>query len=104
MRHILTWIVRQVGELHRLAVHAVWNATERHVDLNCISDVLLLIRRRLEDDGDLPMDIGLRKLGLGLPVSETEDDLDVICCVQSHGHMQAILIKHNNSDNTEKHS
>lgn len=98
MCHVLTWIVRQVGELHRLTVHAVWNATERHVNLDLFSNVLLLIRRRLEDNGDLPMHVSLCKLSLSLPVAQTEDDLDVVCGIPSHRHMHAILFKYINSD------
>lgn len=91
---MLTWIVRQVGELHRLAVHSVRDAAESHVDLDLFGDVLLLIRWRLEDDGDLPVHVGLCKLGLGLPVSQTEDDLDVICGIPSDN-KHAILFTYN---------
>ena len=74
----LTWVGGQVGEPHGLAVHAVRDAAEHHVHGELLADVLVAVRRRLEHDGDLPVDVRLGELPLPLPGVAPEDDLDVV--------------------------
>lgn len=75
----LTRVVGQVGEADGLALHLVGEAAQRHADLHLLRDALVLVRRRLEDDGDLPVHVRLRELAVGLPGVAPEDDLDVVC-------------------------
>lgn len=75
----LTRVVGQVGEADGLALHLVGEAAQRHADLHLLRDVLVLVRRRLEDDGDLPVHVRLRELAVCLPGVSPEDDLDVVC-------------------------
>lgn len=75
----LTRVVGQVGEADGLTFHLVGEAAQRHADLHLLRDVLVLVRRRLEDDGDLPVHVRLRELAVCLPGVSPEDDLDVVC-------------------------
>lgn len=75
----MTWVVRQVREGNRLALHLVRDTTQGDADLNLLCDVLVLVGRSLEHDGDLPVHIGLGKLPIRLPRTSPEDDLYVIC-------------------------
>lgn len=78
-RSWLTWVVWQVREANRLALHLVWEATKGDTDFNLLCDVLVLVRGSLKDDGDLPVHVCLGKLPARLPRPSFEDDLYVIC-------------------------
>lgn len=71
--------MRQVGEADGLALHLVRDAAQADADLHLLGDVLVLVGRRLEDNGDLPMHVRLGELAVPLPGTSPEDDLYVIC-------------------------
>lgn len=71
--------MRQVREANRLALHLVREATQGDADLYLLCDVLVLVGRSLEHDGDLPVNVSLGKLTACLPRPSPEDDLYVIC-------------------------
>lgn len=89
----LTWVVWQVREADRLALHLVWEATQEDVDINLLCDVLVLVGWSLKHDGDLPVNVCLGKLSARLPRPSPEDDLYVICgSVTTHTDMLINLI------------
>lgn len=75
----LTRVVRQVREADGIALHLVRDAAQEDADFHLLRDVLVLVGRGLEDDGDLPVDIRLGELAVCLPGIMPEDDLDVVC-------------------------
>lgn len=75
----LTWVVWQVREGNRLALHLVWEAAQGHADFNLLRDVLVLVGWSLKHDGDLPVHVRLGELPARLPRPSPEDDLYVVC-------------------------
>lgn len=75
----LTRVVRQVREGDGIALHLVRDAAQEDADFHLLRDVLVLVGRGLEDNGDLPVHIRLGELAVCLPGTFPEDDLDVIC-------------------------
>lgn len=75
----LTWVVWQVREANRLALHLVREATQGDADFDLFRDVLVLVGWSLEHDGDLPVHVCLGKFPARLPRPSPENDLYVIC-------------------------
>lgn len=71
--------MRQVCEADGIALHLVRDAAQADFDFHLLHDVLVLVGRCLEDNGDLPVHIRLGELAVCLPGTLPEDDLDVIC-------------------------
>lgn len=74
----LTRVGRQVREGDRLALHLVRDATQGDADLHLLCEVLVLVGRSLEHDGDLSVHVRLGKFAVRLPVASPEDDLYVV--------------------------
>lgn len=75
----LTWIRRQVLEVHWLTDLAVRGPAELHLDSNGFSEVSVAVGGRAEHDGHLPVDISLGERSLPLPGVLEETHLDVLC-------------------------
>lgn len=74
-----TWVVRQVGEGDRIALHLVWDAPQAEADFNLVCEVLVLVRGGFKHDGDLPVHVRLGELPVRLPRPVSEEDLYVVC-------------------------
>lgn len=75
----LTWVSRQVLEVHGLADLAVRGPAELHLDSNGLREVSVAVWRRAEHDGHLSVDVGLGERALSLPGVLEEAHLDVLC-------------------------
>lgn len=75
----LTWVGRQVLEVHRFADLAVRGPAQLHLDSDGLAEVSFGVRRCAEHDGHLPVDVGLGERALPLPGVLEEAHLDVLC-------------------------
>lgn len=75
----LTFVVRQVSEIHRFADFLVGRSAQLHVDGERLHDAGVVIGRRLEHNGDLAVDVRLGEGAFGLPtVRREEPHLNVV--------------------------
>lgn len=75
----LTWVSRQVLEVHWLADLAVRGPAELHFHSNRLREVSVTVRRCAEHNGHLPMDVRLGECALSLPGVLEKTHLDVLC-------------------------
>lgn len=75
----LTWVSRQVLEVHRLTDLAVGWPAKLHLDSDWLREVSVAVRWRAEHNGHLPVDVGLGEGALPLPGVLEEAHLDVLC-------------------------
>lgn len=76
---LLTFVIRQISEIHRLTDFLVRGSAQLHVHGDRFYDGGVVVSWSLEDDGDLPVNIGLGEGAFGLPaVGGEESHLDVI--------------------------
>lgn len=87
----LTWVSRQVLEVHRLADLAVRGSTELHLYANGFREVSVAVRRRAEHNGHLSVDISLGESAFSLPGVLKEAHLDVFCRGTEHGKCEKML-------------
>lgn len=77
---LITFVFGQISEIHRFADFLVGGPAQLHVHGDRLGYVGVEVRRRLEHDRHLTMNVGLGKRTSGLPsVGGEKSHLDVIC-------------------------
>lgn len=78
-RSVLTFVFRQISEVHRFADFLVGGSAQLHVNGDRLGYVGVVVLRSLEHNSHLTMNVGLGKRTSGLPsVGGEESHLNVI--------------------------